>query len=346
MKYTSNFYHKTLIITGTFTTDEEHFKTTLKTNSVLLNEVKGNETCKDLEIKINFNNAATLYSISQIFQLSSLSKFTLPFIERCFPMVAESDNFLELQFKSVAKILSNSALNIDSELQVYNAAYSWLCHNITERRKYARNMLLKIRLSLLSTPVLNSLLDNNSCLIDEFADSIKSVLIDEGDFNTNKFTTTSRYCNQNNFNILVCGGEDTNTHKVVSDVYSIKANNLNNINILPQMTEGLRKLKAVFIKGEIYAIGDINQNGNRKISVEKYSPTTNTWEKVADMYDDRSRYLCACSFMDNVYVIGGSTTGWSLDTTKSCVEFNQKNQAWKKNCKNERSKVGCGLFSI
>ena len=50
-------------------------------------------------------------------------------IERCFPMIVDSDNFLELDFIFIKKILSSSELNINSELQVFNASDSWLSHD-------------------------------------------------------------------------------------------------------------------------------------------------------------------------------------------------------------------------
>ena len=43
-------------------------------------------------------------------------------IEQCFPMFSDSDNFLELNINYVRKIFKSSELNIDSELQVFNAA--------------------------------------------------------------------------------------------------------------------------------------------------------------------------------------------------------------------------------
>ena len=67
-------------------------------------------------------------------------------------MIAESQNFLELDFIHVAKIISSSGLSIDSELQVLNAADGWLCHKITKRNIYANYILSRIRLQLLSDP--------------------------------------------------------------------------------------------------------------------------------------------------------------------------------------------------
>ena len=308
-------------------TEEGNLVPSLKTNKLLLDEVEQSKLSESLKNKTNSNNAVTLYNVSIIFKNSTFSKFSLCFIERCFPMFAESNSFLELDFNSVGLLLSDSELNIDSELQVFNAAYGWLCNNLTERRKYAKDLFLKIRFSLLSTPALNYILDRNSCLKNEFFDIIKQVLVNKTkSCDSKKLSSINRYCSPNNFNIILCGGE--RSYKVVNDVYSIKINNRSIVNILPQMTEGRQCFETVCIKGEVYAIGGLDYNGNSIMSVEKYSPTANAWEKVSDMYDDRSQF-CACSFMSNVYVVGGNTKGSGLDGTKSCVEFNPKNRTWK-----------------
>ena len=76
--------------------------------------------------KINTENAAAYYKIARIFSLSNISNLSLCFIERHLTMFADSPNFLELDSLSVAKILSSDKLQIDSELQVCNAADAWL----------------------------------------------------------------------------------------------------------------------------------------------------------------------------------------------------------------------------
>ena len=116
---------------------------------MLLNEDEENEIYKCLEGKIHGNSVAAVYYASRIFNLSSSAKLSLGFIERFFPVVASSQNFVELDYISVVKIFSSNELMIDSELQVFNAADKWLSHNVTERNKYATNLLQKVRLSLL-----------------------------------------------------------------------------------------------------------------------------------------------------------------------------------------------------
>ena len=173
----------------------------MKTSKILLDEVKETKTCSFMKTKNNKDSVVYFY-ISNIFNLSNLCEDSLSAIERCFPMVVESNNFLELDFISIEKILSSGKLNIDSELQVFNAADSWLCHDITERTKYAKDLLSKVRLSLLSIHALRRILDSVSSIYHECIDIIEAVLV-KNQQNKTICKITSRYCNQTNLNILV-----------------------------------------------------------------------------------------------------------------------------------------------
>ena len=93
-----------------------------------MNDDVESQIYKIVEDKMNVTNVAVLFNLSKLYHLSSLTEPALCFIERCFPTIADSQNFLKFDFVAVRKILSGSGLNIDSELQVFNAAYAWLGH--------------------------------------------------------------------------------------------------------------------------------------------------------------------------------------------------------------------------
>ena len=163
-----------------------------------------------MEYKINTVNAATYYKIANIFALSNLSKFSLCFIERRFTTVANSQNFLKLDSTSVAKILSRNELHIDSELQVYEAADAWLSYNLNKCSKISNYILMKTRLPLLSDDAIKFLLRNSSTFYknEEFAATIQEFLRNKNFFLKimSKHFYQSRYCKQNKFNIIICGG--------------------------------------------------------------------------------------------------------------------------------------------
>ena len=60
------------------------------------------------------------------------------------------------------------------------------------------------------------------------------------------------------------------------------------------------------------------------------------------MYDDRI-YCCACTFMDTIFVIGGSK---KYTSSKSCLQFNTKENSWKEVARMEeaRSDSACAVF--
>ena len=62
----------------------------------------------------------------------------------------DTDNVLELEYTHVAKILVSSDLLVRSEVDVYNAEYIWLNYNVEELNKFAKYILVKVRLALLS----------------------------------------------------------------------------------------------------------------------------------------------------------------------------------------------------
>ena len=137
--------------------------------------------------------------LSELFGSTSLADLAMSCIERCFLLLADSQSFLELEYKYVALILKSSELYIDSELQVFNAANLWLFHKIEERTKHAKNILQRVRLSLLSAPTLNSLLlekffvENSSfSTIDECAELIKEALENKNKLNSNSISAAHR----------------------------------------------------------------------------------------------------------------------------------------------------------
>ena len=225
--------------------DEKELVTSIKFNKFLLNETKDEKLNETMSSKTDIKNCLVTHCTSSIFKLLRSSKTSMSLIERCFPVISDSDNFLELDFIYIYKLLSSSGLNIDSELQVFNAADSWLSHDITERSKYAKDLLSKVRLPLLSIPALKNVLERVSSKYNDCSYIIEPVLNKKQQLNTTTCDITTRYCNQTNFNILVFGGHNIKSFKLLNDVKSFVANDLNKVRNLEQMKEAKQLFKAV-----------------------------------------------------------------------------------------------------
>ena len=99
------------------------------------------------------------YQLSGFYNLLDIKNKTLDYIYRWFTTVARTENFRQLEFNLVKKILSSCELHISSELEVFNASEFWLsCENF-DRSEYAKRLFLNIRFPLLSDNVVKSLLE-------------------------------------------------------------------------------------------------------------------------------------------------------------------------------------------
>ena len=312
-----------------------------------MNERTANKFNKQIETNVTFFNTIKWFFISKLFSLKKLSKLSLGIIERWFTTVADSENFLELNFTLVAQILNSSELLIDSELQVFNVMNAWLNHKSVERSKHAKYLLQRVRLSLLTVPALNNILHKNLWIVmnDECSEIINKVIKNKKHLHSSRDKSINRYCSQNNFNVLVVGGI-INKNQAVRSAYTIDINNLSVVKNLPQTKQKLLSLNSLYvfcIKGEIYVFGGYDFD-DRTMPVEKYSPATKTWNVIAQMYDWRS-YYCACSFIDSIYVLGGFLRG-VIGGPSSCLVLNTINETWKEIAKLNvtRENASCVVF--
>ena len=88
----------------------------------------------------------------------------------------------------------------------------------------------------------------------------------------------------------------------------IYGNDLYKVNILPSMKKERFDSEAVCLEDELYVFSGLDNNVGLITSVEKYSPSTKTCNKVADRYDNR-RYFCGCAFIEKIFIIGGCYYG-------------------------------------
>ena len=197
----------------------------MKLNSLLLNDEMKKELSVFIKRDIEVLNAVTFYKIAKLYNLTSVANNLFSCIERCFSMIVETPSFVHLDFNLLFKVFKSSGLSIDSEVQVFNAASDWLKHNSIERSKYAKQLLLTVRLPLLSDDAIKYLLDNNSIMVkrDECVNILKGALISKQNFLSTESSSyyTGRYCEQNMFNILLCGRSNDyfrNTSKSITQI--------------------------------------------------------------------------------------------------------------------------------
>ena len=330
--------------------DEKNLAFYLKLNKLNLKKSFSDKMSEYVADKITIRNVLSLFQISSIFELSNISIQTFNCIERCFTILAETPQFLDLEYIVVAKVLLSSELHITSEREVFNAANDWLGYNIQQRSKFAKALLQKVRVPLLSNHAINYILNKTSFFtaIDECVAIIKEALDSKGSHIHNKscVSYTNRFCNQNKFNIYYCGGQTKRGLKIVKTVYEVDGSNLTSqFKVLPPMIKERLYAKAVCLKGEIYVFrgGVFVDNKFTTIrSVDKYSHFTKNWNAIADIYDGRAGF-CVSAFMDKIFIIGGINYGVN---TNSCLQFDTKAKSWTEiaKMKEVRYHAACAVF--
>ena len=133
-------------------------------NKILFNKDVSVKSNAKISEKINIENSVFTHQIAKIFFSTSLQKLIFNFIENVFQMVVETKCFLETDYDFISRLLGSSNLQIDSEVEVYNALNKWLSYNMEERSQYAKQLLLKVRLNLLSDNSLKYILSESSCI--------------------------------------------------------------------------------------------------------------------------------------------------------------------------------------
>ena len=178
----------------------------LKNRKVILEENEETKVTKVIKESVSLQSVALSYFIAKTFYLPKLSNNRFKLIQRCLFKVAQTKNFLELDYVSVKKILSSSELHITSELEIMKVADSWLRHNYNQRSKYANDILLRVRLPLLSMSVLKKVLGRsyntrNSTVFqknEECLETINKILENREEFyrDRTRLNFNTRYCSQ------------------------------------------------------------------------------------------------------------------------------------------------------
>ena len=262
----------------------------LKLNNLMLVEDK--KLTKYMMAKVTLRNVITFYSVAKTHNLLYVAELSIRFIERCFPKLTKTKNFSQLDFDCVIKIVSSSELNILSEVEVFDAVNTWLKHKSKQRSKYAIQLLLKVRLALLSEYALKYIKNCKSSFngVHEFEKIVNEFLCGKKRLlkNNPSYSLRRRCCTQAKFKLLICGGFDSRNKKIVRNTKQVDGDNFNNIKILSSMSENRYCFKAVCLNGEVYVFGGRNNTCKFVQTVEKYSPSSNTWKKIAQLIVDRT----------------------------------------------------------
>ena len=117
----------------------------------------------------------------------------------------------------------------------------------------------------------------------------------------------NRYCDQEDFGIVTCGGWDYETNSTLKDVVELRNDNKTFIKLplCSTMLEGRNRCKTAATGSDVYVIKD-DATFRTNTSVDVLSG--NIWKTLSSLLHHRGDY-CLCSFMQQLFVIGGVKYG-------------------------------------
>ena len=156
----------------------------------------------------------------------------------------------------------------------------------------------------------------------------------------------NRYCNQEGFSILVCGGKDKNG-KVTNEVLELEIPSFNE-KIFSSIVEPLCYSDLVNIKSDIIAFNnrlELDKSSDDSIvPVEIYSDKTKTWTNQFINTEEKYCYNVS-SYMGKLYLIGGYINN-SDKSLSSCYTYKINSNKWNKiaSLKVARNWAACTIF--
>ena len=281
---------------------------------------------RKIESLINMNNVITVYTLSKLYNLQTIAKRSSNYLESCITRLTNDKSFSNLDYKNVAKLLASSDLHVTCELEVFYFANKWLTFNFDEREKHAKKLLSKIRLDLMSEEQLMSILKDFSSFtkVKECVSILKKVLNHKKSLK-NSPSYNQRCCDHGNFNLILCGGLNIESGRLVNSVNQFNGSTLKHMKALTYLNLARRNAEAICIEDKIYIFSGMNSKFETIYTVDRYSASTNRWNFVTNMYDYREDY-CVSAYIDQVLIIGG---GSDNNPASSCLIFDTKNNKWR-----------------
>ena len=275
--------------------------------------------------KLTLNNACIHFNIFKLNHHLNTRTCVLKYIERWFTTIVKKKKQVELSFDLVKEIFSSSQLNVSSEVEVLKAADAWLKYDIDKRFKFAIKLIKTIRLPLIPVADLKKLLQDSSfSRCPECRNYIYRVFTEllTETRSKNCIHRQVRYCDQQNFDLLVYGWKKENANSNL--MYALKGEDFSTATEVATMMGTKIFCLSVVIDEKIYCLSESSITSYSMIT--KKLKNRGKLQKLSELPKRRKHY-CACSFMGMIFIIGGLE---SRSMTKRCLAFDPKYGKWKR----------------
>ena len=269
---------------------------------------------KTFKFKISINNVCFYYEMMKHYGYKNIKNIVLKDIQRWFCILTENKHILNLSFNSIKDLLSNSQLKLSSEIEIFNAADSWIQYDPNKRSKFAIELIKLVRLSLLSSAALDSLLvSRNSfskCLKSKEYIKNANKIEKQKDFNELFYDSQSRYYIHDSIYMI--------THSAINNRYE------NSYQIYKSKEDSYSKLALVKIDEIVLNVLFLNETFYflTRRSIKSYSILTKNWRSLIK-YPAQCVGLCACTLIGKIYIFSDKDVNKNV---KFCISFDTKTE--------------------
>lgn len=292
-------------------------------------EMKGvvDACCNFLGSQLHPSNCLGIRSFSGAHHCISLWKKCNMFMQQRFPEIALHEEFLELGFEEVGKIVSDSNLNVRGEEQVYEAVLSWVRHKPDDRKTRVSKLLKCVRMPLMSATYLSREVKQEALVMGSYDG--RGLLIEAMDYHLRKhylrdttsqekdMNTTPRRCPGLEY-LFALGGSgppvfEDDPYLDLCECLDVEKKEWRTVAPMSLRRSGLRVASA---GGYLFAIGGFSASDTKTLSlVDRYDPMTDSWRLVASMNCARRSFAVAV-LNGSIYAMGGINGGIYYDSVE------------------------------
>lgn len=312
---------------STLTIDESSVQELLPVANLF--EMKGivDACCSFLSSQLHPSNCLGMRQFANTHSCTGLWTKCNMFMQQRFPEIVLHEEFLELGFEEVRKIVSDSNLNVRGEEQVYEAVLSWVRHRIDERKATISELLKCVRMPLMSATYLSREVKKEPLLMESFEG--RGLLINAMDYHLQKHylrdttsqekqvSTTPRRCPGLEC-LFALGGSgppvfEEGPYLDHCECLDVEKNEWRTVAAMSMRRSGLRVASS---GGYLFAIGGFSALDTKALAVvDRYDPMTDSWRVVASMNCARRSFAVAV-LNGFIYAIGGINGGTYYDSVE------------------------------
>lgn len=283
--------------------------------------------CIFLAGQLHPSNCLGIRKFADLHHCIGLWKKCNMFMQQRFPEIALHEEFLELTFEEVQKIVSDSNLNVRGEEQVYEASLAWIKHDIKARKPHLAELLECVRMPLMSATYLSREVNREPLVTESFEG--RGLLIEAMDYHLQKhymrdttsatktLSTTPRRCPGLEYLFAVGGSGppvfEDDPYLDLCECYDMEKDEWRQVASMSVRRSGLR---VASIGGYLYAIGGFSAADTKALAlVDRYDPMTDSWRLVASMNCARRSFAVAV-LNGYIYAMGGINGGTYYDNVE------------------------------